>query len=158
MNWTNNDLQNFLRRDQRAKQAALPKSFAEMIERMSKTTTVAEKQNKALKTVMAHGSRYSLPVVLAWFAECGLPEPMPEFRFHSERLWRFDFCWVPQKVACEVNGGLWTGGAHVRGAALLREYAKLNQAAAMGYRVMFVTPDQLCLVETANMIRIALDI
>ena len=52
----------------------------------------------------AHGTRYSIPVVLAFFAECGLPEPVPEFRFHDERKFAFDFAWVEQKVALECQG------------------------------------------------------
>lgn len=107
------------------------------------------------KPPKAHGARYSLPVVLAFFAECGLPAPMPEFRFDPERKWRFDFAWMPN-LALEVQGGLFSAGAHVRGAALLREYEKLNAAAVAGYRVIFVTPEDLCTQDTAQLIRRAL--
>ncbi len=111
----------------------------------------------------AHGSRYSIPVVLAFFAECGLSEPVPEHDFCNGRKWRFDFAWrapLFEKggVALEVQGGLFSAGAHVRGAALLLEYEKLNMAAVLGWRVLFVTPDQLCLVKTAEMIRQALNV
>lgn len=73
----------------------------------------------------------------------GLPEPTPEFRFHPSRRWRFDFCFPVAKVAVEVQGGLFVQGRHSRGAALLKEHEKLNAAAALGYRVVFVTPKQI---------------
>lgn len=66
-----------------------------------------------------------------------------EYRFHQpppgmqRRQWRFDF-YIPQlRLAIEVQGGVFTRGRHVRGAALLKEYEKLNAAAAAGIRVLF---------------------
>lgn len=73
----------------------------------------------------------------------GIPHPEPEFRFHATRRWKLDFAWVPQKVALEIQGGIFTQGRHTRGASLLKEYEKLNTAAAMGWRFLFSTPGQL---------------
>lgn len=73
----------------------------------------------------------------------GFPEPVAEYRFAPPRRWRFDFCWPNHRLALEVQGGLWTRGRHTRGAALLKEHEKLNTAAAMGYRVLFCTPDDV---------------
>ena len=73
----------------------------------------------------------------------GLPEPVAEFRFHPTRRWRFDWALVEQKVALEVQGGLFVQGRHARGAALLKEFEKLNTAAVMGWVVVFVTPQSL---------------
>ncbi len=72
----------------------------------------------------------------------GLPVPEPEFRFAPPRRWRFDYLWCGW-LALEVQGGLWTGGRHVRGAALLKEHEKLNEAAIRGYAVLFCTPAQI---------------
>src|SRR5262245_20400337 len=66
-----------------------------------------------------------------------------ELQFSPPRKWRFDYAWPEQKVALEVQGGIWTRGRHVRGAALLREYDKLNAAAIAGWRVLFTTPERL---------------
>lgn len=84
------------------------------------------------------------PFVLACRAH-GLPDPVPEFPFAilDGRRWRFDWAWVRQKVALECQGGLFVGGRHVRGAALLKEYEKLNAAAVRGWRVVFCSPQQL---------------
>ena len=92
------------------------------------------------------------PLPLAWVdilifpAVCRaakLPEPVPEFRFAPPRRWRFDWCWPAYKLALEVQGGLFVQGRHSRGAALLKEHEKLNTAAQMGWRVLYVTPKQL---------------
>ena len=72
-----------------------------------------------------------------------LPVPVPEHRFAPPRRWRFDWAWLDQKVALEVQGGLFTQGRHSRGAALMKEHEKLNAAAALGWRVCFVTPAQI---------------
>lgn len=103
-------------------------------------------------------SGYNTTVVRAFFSECGLPDPIAEFQFLPDRKFRFDFCWPNKKVALEVQGGLWSGGAHVRGAALLKEYEKYNMACVLGWRILFVVPQDLCLLETVNLIKQSLDV
>lgn len=74
----------------------------------------------------------------------GLPKPVPEFAFAAPaRRWRFDWAWPELLIALEVQGGIFSGGRHVRGAALLKEMEKLNAAAIAGYRVLYVTPATL---------------
>ena len=74
---------------------------------------------------------------------CGsdLPQPVREYRFHPTRRWRFDFAWPPQKVALEVSGGRYAfaGGRH----ASDDDHGKLNAAAAMGWRVLHVSPQAM---------------
>jgi hypothetical protein len=69
-----------------------------------------------------------------------LPRPEPEYQFAPPRKWRFDWCWFSHHLALEIQGGLFTGGRHVRGAALLAEHEKLCNAAIAGYRVLFCIP------------------
>lgn len=99
---------------------------------------------------------YNTQIVLAYFKECGLPEPEVEFRFAYPRKWRFDFCWYGGKVALEVNGGIFIRGRHNQGAALLKEWEKLNCAAVMGYRILYCQPNDLCTLDTVNLIKRAL--
>lgn len=73
----------------------------------------------------------------------GLPEPVPEYRFKPPRQWRFDWAWLSARVAVEIQGGLFSAGRHVRGAALLAEYEKLDEAVIAGWRVLLVTPAQV---------------
>lgn len=75
----------------------------------------------------------------------GIPKPEAEFKFHPLRKWRFDFAW-PQhhrKLAVEIEGGVWTGGRHTRGAGFIRDMAKYNEAARLGWLVFRFTPEQL---------------
>ena len=88
----------------------------------------------------------------AWLIRNQIPLPIAEYRFHPPRRWRFDFCWTRHKVALENQGGLFSGGRHTRGAALLNEHEKLNQAAADGYRVIFATPQTLCSPATLELL------
>src|ERR1700676_2214932 len=73
----------------------------------------------------------------------GLVNPEFEYRFHPERKWAFDAAWPHSMLACEIQGGLWNHGRHTQGAALLREYEKLNEACIAGWRLVFVTPEQV---------------
>lgn len=69
-----------------------------------------------------------------------LPLPVREYRF-CERRWRFDFAWLPARVAVEVNGGRYAfaGGRHASDG----DHEKLRRAAAMGWRVLPVSPQAL---------------
>ena len=100
--------------------------------------------------------KYNPKVVTAYFEEFGIPGPVYEHKFHPTRKWRFDLAWPEHKLALEVQGGIHVRGRHTRGAALLKEWEKLNTAAAMGWRVMFCQPEDLCWNETAEMIKEAL--
>ena len=75
-------------------------------------------------------SSYNPKVVTAFFAVYGIPAPWFEHKFHDNRNWRFDSAWLEAGgkpyVAIEVQGGIWGGGRHNRGAAMLKEWEKLN--------------------------------
>lgn len=68
-----------------------------------------------------------------------LPQPEREYRFAPDRMWRFDFAWPEQKVACEVEGGIWTQGRHNRGAGMQEDMSKYNRAIVLGWRVLRVS-------------------
>lgn len=82
-----------------------------------------------------------------------IPEPVPECRFHPTRRWRFDYAWPEQKVALEVEGGVWTRGRHTRGAGFLADLSKYNSAVLLGWKVIRTTPDKLVSAETLAMLR-----
>lgn len=103
--------------------------------------------------------KYNPKIVCAFFKSEGLPEPQLECRFHPQRKWRFDFAWVNVSedlwipVALEVQGGIWIQGGHNRGAQMLKDYEKYNEAAALGWRILYVQPKDLCTVDTANLVK-----
>lgn len=102
--------------------------------------------------------KYKPEIVLRYFNNMALPEPTLEFRFDLSRRWRFDFCWIPERVALEVEGGVWTGGRHGRGSGIVKDIEKYNAAALQGYTVLRCTPSNLCMKETTDMVRRALDL
>lgn len=73
----------------------------------------------------------------------GLPDPIPEYKFHPLRRWRADYAWPLHMVIVEIDGGVWTGGRHTRGKGFIADQQKLNAAALLGYRVLRYTPDRL---------------
>ena len=74
----------------------------------------------------------------------GLPVPVAEFRFHPTRKWRFDWAFVDQKLAIEIDGGVFMegGGRHSRGAGYRADCEKLAEAAILGWRVIRCLPEQ----------------
>lgn len=104
--------------------------------------------------------KYNPNIVIAFFRECGVPKPELEHRFHPERKWRFDFAFprALNPVAIEVQGGIWIGGGHNRGAQMKKDWEKYNAAASLGWRILYVEPRDLCTVSTATLIKECLGI
>lgn len=100
----------------------------------------------------------------------GVPLPRAEYVFAPPRKWRFDYAWPDEweshgayagnmngpNVAVEVEGGAWTRGRHTRGKGFIADMEKYNEAAVRGWRVIRVTPQQLCTLDTIALIRRAL--
>jgi len=59
-------------------------------------------------------------------------------------------------VALEVEGGVWTGGRHTRGAGFIEDMEKYNAAACMGWFVLRIMPKDLYRTATLNMLREAI--
>ena len=60
-----------------------------------------------------------------------------EYRFHPDRLWRFDFAFPSVKLAVEVDGQ-----RHRTFAGIRSDCEKLNEAARLGWRVLRFPSDQ----------------
>ena len=86
-----------------------------------------------------------------------MPTPTLEYVFAPPRRFRLDYAWVEQKVGLEVDGGIWTGGAHGRGTGILRDQTKTNLAAGLGWRILRCTPSKLMADETLDYIARALE-
>ena len=81
--------------------------------------------------------------LVLWLQTSPVPEPVREYRFHATRKWRFDFAWPVQKIAVEVEGGSWVGGAHTRGQGFEKDCVKYAEAAIAGWRVIRVTGNMI---------------
>lgn len=76
---------------------------------------------------------------LFWLHLMALDLPMmpePEYRFHPVRKWRLDFAWPGLLLAVEIEGAIWTGGRHTRGAGVLGDMEKYNALSVMGWRLL----------------------
>jgi hypothetical protein len=80
----------------------------------------------------------------------GLGQGIREFQFHAGRRWRFDLAYPASMVAFEVEGGVWTGGRHTRGAGYSADCEKYSVAAALGWRVIRATTKQIRSGEAAG--------
>lgn len=98
----------------------------------------------------------NLRILHAYWEQNGIPLPIEEYVFHPGRKWPFDFAWVQQKLALEVEGGVFTRRAHGSITGILRDIEKYNQAAVDGWRVLRVIPDDVLTLKTCRMIRDAL--
>ncbi len=63
-------------------------------------------------------------------------EYVEEYRFHPTRRWRFDFAIPYLRIAIEAEGGVWSGGRHVRGSGFTLDCEKYNAATVLGWRVL----------------------
>ena len=59
------------------------------------------------------------------------------------RRYRFDYAHLQSRIAIELNGQIWKKGGHNSGAGLLRDYEKINLAAANGWRVFQLAPEMV---------------
>ncbi len=86
---------------------------------------------------MSKVEKYPLMLPLLLTLDTGA---VAEFKFHPTRKWRADFAIPGAKILIEVDGGVFSGGRHTRGAGFIKDQEKLNAAACLGYRVLRFTP------------------
>jgi very-short-patch-repair endonuclease len=86
-----------------------------------------------------------------------IPLPEFEYRFHPTRAFRWDYAWDSQRLAIEVDGGIYTGGKHGRGAGIEKDHEKANWGATLGWRVIRTTPRKLTALPTVALIKLALE-
>ena len=75
-----------------------------------------------------------------------LVTPEREYRFCTERRWRYDFAWPAQRLLCDVQGGtsnLRRPGRHLRPQGYRDDAEKHTAANLAGWRVVIVTGDDV---------------
>ena len=92
------------------------------------------------------------PFVQLCEEELGLP-CVVEYRFHPTRRWRFDYAIPSEMIAVEQEGGVWSGGRHITPKGFLADMEKYNAATVCGWRVLRLTPAELCSQEAVELIR-----
>lgn len=73
----------------------------------------------------------------------GLAGYVRNHRFDPRRRLELDFAWVSAKVAVEVQGGIYSRGAHVRPAGYKRDAEKARRAQLMGWMVFPCTAEDV---------------
>ena len=68
-----------------------------------------------------------------------LPEPEREYLFARPRRYRFDYAWVDEMIAVEVEGAVYAKGRHTRGSGYTEDCRKYNLAVLLGWRVLRFT-------------------
>ena len=92
------------------------------------------------KTVGAPRERQTRPgsaleaILLNRLERVGLPRPEVQYRIVPGRRWRWDLAWPTHRLAVEVQGGIYTGGRHVRGAGYEADAQKRNAAQLLCWR------------------------
>jgi hypothetical protein len=72
-----------------------------------------------------------------------------EWGFHDVRKFRLDFAVPSQRIAFEINGGLFikgktgSGGAHSLPTSILRDMEKRNLATLLKWQIFEFTPQQV---------------
>jgi very-short-patch-repair endonuclease len=72
-----------------------------------------------------------------------LPSFVQNYMFMRERKFELDFAWPDYRIGCEIQGGVFTKGAHGTGAAILRDMEKSNLLTLCGWKVLRYTPDEV---------------
>lgn len=58
-----------------------------------------------------------------------------QYKFHKTRKWLFDFAILENKIAIEVQGGLFMNGRHTRGIGYCKDAEKFNMGIIEGWRI-----------------------
>lgn len=116
-----------------------------------------KKMNKAKVISSLDTSELTKKVFLKLCKENGLPEPYPEYLFAKAigRQWRIDYFITDGeiKIALEVEGGIRTGGRHIRPEGFLGDMEKYNHLSMFGIYLIRVQPNKLNTLSTIEMIK-----
>lgn len=75
----------------------------------------------------------------------------------TNRSFKLDFAWVPERIAVEIQGGAHVQGSHNRAAGQAHDYARHNHLTKLGWRVLYFNTPMLkdmaaCVEETAELL------
>ena len=105
---------------------------------------MAPKRQPPTKAQKRHPSQSSLEALFALHLKAHhLTDVQREYRFHATRQWRFDFAFVPQKLAVEIEGGVWKRSRHTTGDGFHNDCDKYNAAIELGWSVLRFTSKHL---------------
>lgn len=74
-----------------------------------------------------------------WRAIAKRPDPVEQYRFHPERKWRLDFAFPEQRIAVEIDGGIFVRGGHNRGMQFSKDCEKHNALTMLNWSLLRYT-------------------
>lgn len=66
-----------------------------------------------------------------------------EYKFCKQRKWKNDYFLPDLNLAIEVEGGVWSGGRHVRGQGYLNDMEKYNALTMADIKLLRIDTDRL---------------
>ena len=93
------------------------------------------------------------PIFMALLKSVGLPVPVKEYRIDPNRKFHADYAWPSIKLSVEINGGVFTKGAHGSITGILDGYKKINHLATQGWHIMIYVPGEMLKSSTADQIK-----
>ena len=75
--------------------------------------------------------------------QMGMMGCVKEHRFHPTRRWRIDFAFLDIKLACEIEGGVFNYGRHIRPTGFLKDMEKYSALTEMGWRLLRYEPKHI---------------
>jgi hypothetical protein len=93
------------------------------------------------------------PIFLQLLKDAGLPVPAKEVVMAKGRRFRIDYAWEECRLGIEIQGGVFTRGAHGSIYGILSGYKKSNVAAEHGWTLMYFLPSEMHSMETINQIK-----
>jgi very-short-patch-repair endonuclease len=121
--------------------------------------TLAPKPQKlAAPAPRAHTPSSLEQRALEAIAQAGLPEPVQEYKFMEKRRFRFDFAYPVQKIAIEIEGGLYGKSRHTSIDGYTKDCDKYNLAALEGWRVFRFTAVHMKQDGWLNVVRVAMEV
>ena len=96
-------------------------------------------------------SKSKLEVTMELYLKAAGMTYSAEYGFHPTRRWRFDFAIPTERIAIEVEGGVWSGGRHGTGSGFSADCEKYNAATIEGWSVLRYTSKTLheCIADIA---------
>lgn len=121
-----------------------------LIRKVTRVNVAAIPKGKKSKLVGTVTPAVDMAKLIIAVEHAGFPRPKPEHKFHPDRKWAFDLCWVDGfKVAFEREGGIWRRipckcgkslnvyiSRHRSPEGYEKDLDKYNAAASMGYLIV----------------------
>jgi hypothetical protein len=119
---------------------------------MKKTTSTKGKQSLKNNNTLKNEAQFFELLSIA-----DLPLPAKEVIMIQGRRYRVDYAWASMRLGIEIQGGVFTRGAHGSIYGILQGYKKSNDAAQHGWTLMYYLPSEMLKPETIIAIKKAFE-